>query len=705
MSASDLEPTTAICPVCNKKLTVKLEVHMKNKHSGLAEPRERIEKSFRKLFKLRVNEPVQVIKNREPQVPLGDPHYVYPETQTVHLILFLVRPVGHGNNTYISGPSGTGKCLGVDTPVLKYDGTIVPVQDVKKGDFLMGPDSKPREVLATTRGNGPLYKVNPKKGKSWICNDVHVLTLVRSDDGTVIDVPLDEYLDFSAWKKANLKLFQPEVVDFKEGARSVPIDPYFMGVWFGDGTRSLADIRVSKPDAEIERACRRVAKQHGLRLSVDRYEGKCPSYRIVGERGAGNPLLQKMREVVPETGLPVMYLTADRDIRLQFLAGLLDTDGHLTSGCYEIVQDRFEVARDIAFLARSLGFRVTERVKTVNDKDYVRLFISGDVSRIPLKIVRKVAPERRQVKDALRVGFSVEAMGDGSYYGFTLSGDGRFLLGDFTVTHNTQLILNVADQLNWPLTRIDCDSHMTRSSLIGAPIVRNKEIIFQYGALPVAMKQGHILLLNEYDTINPMVANILKPVLDRRPTLVILENGGEVIHAHPDFRVVATANTWARGDDSGAFVNTHIQSMADLRRFGAFIRMDFLDPKIEAQMLIDTFGKDEKGALKLEEEEATDLVKVATKIREAHNARKITRTFSPAEMINWAYTYLELTSVYEAARLTFLNSYSPDEQVAVSAMIEEVWGVERKSNPADEIEEETTDLSSYDPSKLKKAGA
>lgn len=263
-------------------------------------------------------------------------------------------------------------------------------------------------------------------------------------------------------------------------------------------------------------------------------------------------------------------------------------------------------------------------------------------------------------------------------------------------TGKTQLLLNVADKLNWPVTRIDCDSHMTRSSLIGAWTVRNKETVFQHGALALAMMKGHILLLNEYDTINPMVANILKPVLDRKPTLVILENGAEVIHAHPDFRVVATANTWARGDDSGQFVNTHIQSTADLRRFGAFIKMDFLDPKVEAQMLRDTFGKDEKGDWKLEEEEVTSMVKVATKIREAHQARKINRTLSPAECINWAYTYLELTSVYEAARLTFLNSYAPDEQVACFAMIEEVWGVEKKHNPIDDED----DLSALDPSKL-----
>ena len=56
---------------------------------------------------------------------------------------------------------------------------------------------------------------------------------------------------------------------------------------------------------------------------------------------------------------------------------------------------------------------------------------------IPCKLARKRNPPRRQKKDVLRTGWRMEALGEGDYYGFTLDGDGRFLLKDFTVTHNT----------------------------------------------------------------------------------------------------------------------------------------------------------------------------------------------------------------------------------------------------------------------------
>ena len=48
------------------------------------------------------------------------------------------------------------------------------------------------------------------------------------------------------------------------------------------------------------------------------------------------------------------------------------------------------------------------------------------------------------MKDVLHVGISIKSVGNGLYFGFHLDGDGLFLLGDFTVTHNTQLFRIIA---------------------------------------------------------------------------------------------------------------------------------------------------------------------------------------------------------------------------------------------------------------------
>lgn len=361
----------------------------------------------------------------------------------------------------IESPTGSGKCLAPETEVLLFDGRVLPARDLQVGHQLMGPDSKPRTVLSVSRGIGPMVKIVPVKGEPWRCNDVHVLTLVHTQTGEVIDVPLNEYVRKSKTFKHLYKLFQPEGVDFPLPQEPLTVSPYFLGVWLGDGrkgdgARPLYSVEICKPDIEIEQLCQEVAAEYNLRVSEYVYTGnngnsKCSVYGIVGSKGGRNPLLDELRSLFPsgEVRIPKQYLLASREDRRALLAGLLDTDGHQAGGYYEIVQVRKLLADDIAFLARSLGFRVHRSIKKVNGVVYWRLSISGDGTSLPLRIPRKKPLPRRQIKNVLRTGFRVEPEGVGEYCGVTLDGDGRFLLGDFTVTHNTEITAAIAKWLQW----------------------------------------------------------------------------------------------------------------------------------------------------------------------------------------------------------------------------------------------------------------
>lgn len=330
------------------------------------------------------------------------------------------------------------KAAGVGSPVMRYDGAIVSVYDVRCGDQLMGPDGRPRHVLGTARGRGPLYRIEPVKGGAWVCSDMHVLTLVHTTTGDVVDIDLQSYLAKPKEWKHRYKLFQPDGgIDFPPDA-PLPIDPYFLGVWFGDGTKSLRSVSVSKPDAEIEGLMRDMAATWGLHVSNSATGDRCPTYSISGVRGGGNPLLKALREVLDGNPyvIPASYQTSCRRDREALLAGILDTDGALSKSGFDVVQKHVGIAEGIAFIARSLGLRVTETIKLVNGQPYIRMYLSGDCSGLPLRIPRKRAPKRLQRKKVSRTGFLVVPIPDGEYAGFWLDGDGRFLLGDFTVTHN-----------------------------------------------------------------------------------------------------------------------------------------------------------------------------------------------------------------------------------------------------------------------------
>ena len=121
--------------------------------------------------------------------------------------------------------------------------------------------------------------------------------------------------------------------------------------------------------------------------------------------------------------LKTCYKINTRYIRLCVLAGIIDFCKGLTLFILKPT-----LVQDILFLARSLGFVA----RYANDQ----IFISGNKNNIielPCKLVDLSCAEG----DVLQTNIEVKYVGKGEYYGFTLDGNNRYLLGDFTVTHNT----------------------------------------------------------------------------------------------------------------------------------------------------------------------------------------------------------------------------------------------------------------------------
>lgn len=345
---------------------------------------------------------------------------------------------------------GGGKCLAPETPVLLHTGELIEARLVEEGMLLMGPDSVPRKVLSTVSGRDTMYKVTPVKGNSFVCTKDHILTLVESVSGRIHDISVEDYIALGR-KGKDFKLFRSPCIKFPR-IDSPIVDPYFLGLWFGGGTKKLSKnsrVSITTMDEEIRNYCAAVAGSYGLSLTQlnTTRKGRASEYSLSNKNNTNrygsrtnteNRLLSEMRYCVgDDERIPPSILYGSELTRLNFLAGFLDTDGYLHHGFFEITQKRKDYAEAIVFISRSLGFMATTREKLVNGVVYYKVHISGDVSRIPCLLPRKQSPPRRINKDALRCGFSLSCEGEGDYNGFTLDGDGRFLLGDFTVTHNS----------------------------------------------------------------------------------------------------------------------------------------------------------------------------------------------------------------------------------------------------------------------------
>jgi len=354
---------------------------------------------------------------------------------------------------------GTGKCHALNTPIIMFDGSIKMVQDIKKGELLMGDDSTPRTVLSLARGQDTMYSVTPVKGDTYTVNKEHILVLKysrkphisdkkyntirwfdinnkkdchknfkikqESEDflqiklseykkhENIIEITINDYIQLSKSIKSRLKGYRVPV-SFPE--KELPIDPYMIGFWLGPKSLSAPSL------------CSHLDK-----------------YVKVNEAN-----LMFTRKI------PTIYKCNSRKNQLALLAGLLDSDGSLSKN-----KDHFEFSQslehkqiidDVIFLCRSLGFACYKNKKKTTwtyqgikkSGEAWRIFISGNgIEEIPTLIL-KVNP-RKQVKDVLVTGITVKEIGQGDYYGFTLNENNRYLLGDFTVTHNTCAAISIAE--------------------------------------------------------------------------------------------------------------------------------------------------------------------------------------------------------------------------------------------------------------------
>lgn len=368
------------------------------------------------------------------------------------------------------GGRGSAKCLARGTKVIMFNGELKAVEDIAIGDQVMGPDSKPRNVLSVTSGIGPLYKVSQTSGIDYIVNDAHILSTKKSkscklDRGElskagnyrrpngrypnypdIYNVNVQEYHEKSQRFQDNFRGYKAGLIQFPE--QDVILDPYFLGLWLGDGDANSQGITTADP--EIVDFLEKFAEENFLKLSKYSKSPKSAASKYnISNKSIGridNKILCYLRalNLIGNKHIPQSYISNSEDIRLKLLAGLIDSDGHFDGrGTYSITQKKESLAKKIKYLADTLGFR-TSFTQTINGCQtgaagvYFRVGISGDINRVPCLLPRKKCHELKPNKDKMLSYLSTEAIGDGEYFGFSLDGDHLFCLSDGTVTHNSQ---------------------------------------------------------------------------------------------------------------------------------------------------------------------------------------------------------------------------------------------------------------------------
>ena len=274
-----------------------------------------------------------------------------------------------GNHRFLLGDfsvtHNSGKCMGENTPVMMYDGSVRMIQNIHVGDELMGDDNTPRRVLELYRGHGELYQVRQTKGDTYVINADHIM--VVKDRVNIIDTPRCQ-VDTDRHYGIKARIEYPY--------RATSVDPYAYG--------------------------------SGLTNTV----------------------------------IPNEYICNDTETRMQVLAGYLDVHGAYDESMHTYhVTVPGEVYTTFVLMVRTLGFHVETTRKG-------RTTIFGKVHTIPCKVHAPRTPRQKRGATArtLKCRLRIRQIKSGPFYGFELDGNGRYVLGDCTVTHNTYAIKSLLYQ-------------------------------------------------------------------------------------------------------------------------------------------------------------------------------------------------------------------------------------------------------------------
>lgn len=357
----------------------------------------------------------------------------------------------------VIGPrQATGKALDVETPIWTDRGWL-PIGDVSVGDHVYHPDGHP--VLVTFASEvmhgHDCYRVVTSDGRAVVADAEHLWTVRDTYSGgqrpqrilTTKEIATLGLRNRGRPGGARFRLPIQRAV--KSPEVSLPLHPYLLGLWLGDGSTYKAE--VTSADPEVFKAF----DAAGFRPSYSYPAGAAVTRGLLGLfsvlRGMG---------VLRNKHVPANYLTAGHDQRLSLLQGLLDTDGCITanhSGLprIEFTSTKRRLAEAVLFLARSLGWRasiLSGRAK-LGGRDcgpkWTVAFTATRDDPPPFRLDRKLAKVgaplgRTGQRTAVSI-VAIEAVPSRPVRCLKVaSPDGLFLAGrDLVATHNTELLLPV----------------------------------------------------------------------------------------------------------------------------------------------------------------------------------------------------------------------------------------------------------------------
>ncbi|MFN3523439.1 MAG: cobaltochelatase subunit CobS [Phenylobacterium sp.] len=253
--------------------------------------------------------------------------------------------------------------------------------------------------------------------------------------------------------------------------------------------------------------------------------------------------------------------------------------------------------------------------------------------------------------------------------------DRRVMVQGYHGTGKSTHIEQVAARLNWPMIRVNLDSHISRIDLVGKDAIVLKEgkqvTEFREGILPWAIQRPIALVFDEYDAGRPDVMFVIQRVLEASGKLTLLDQN-RVIRSNPFFRLFATTNTIGLGDTTGLYHGTQQINQAQMDRWSIVTTLNYLAHDVEAEIVL---AKAPNYNTPDGKRTINAMVRVADMTRNAFMNGDISTVMSPRTVITWAQN-AEIFGgdIALAFRMTFLNKCDELERGTVAEFFQRAFG-------------------------------
>lgn len=208
-----------------------------------------------------------------------------------------------------------------------------------------------------------------------------------------------------------------------------------------------------------------------------------------------------------------------------------------------------------------------------------------------------------------------------------LAGERALLVGPPSVG-KTSVLAQAAARMQWSMTRFNGNRDVSVDSFVGCWTAIDGNTKWIDGPLTSAMRNGDLLIIDEVDHMPAECSSVLHSVLEPGGSLLLVDNGGEVVEPHERFRIAATANTAGFGDESGLHPNAQVQDAAFLSRFGVVFRVGWPTEQAEAEIVAAASGMPKMTCGRI--------VTVATDSRRACEAGDLLMPITIRQTIGWA---------------------------------------------------------------------